>query len=260
MLKSKLFLIITLFVFLASCSGKRKLLKPDKIRKNPSPELIINHLLLNQLAPEGLEARANVKYEDEYQSASGTLLLKVRKDSLIWLSIRKFGFEGVRAQITKDSIYILDRLNREYAVWPLSYIKDQYHLPADYKALESVVLGNPFFIGDNRFALDNSDEADFKLFNGGNKGIGTELWVDKNNLWLNQLLYKDQDNTGRALNIKMKEYQPVSENQKFSYFRAINILSNTTGWVIMEIDFSKVEFQKPNRIRFDIPGKYERVQ
>ena len=42
-----------------------------------------------------------------------TFLLKYKKDSLIWISARK-GLEIVQLQLTKDSIVVLNRLNKTY--------------------------------------------------------------------------------------------------------------------------------------------------
>ena len=56
---------------------------------------------------QSTENEANKNYENI------TILLKYKKDSLIWISARK-GLEIAQLQLTKDSIVVLNRLNETY--------------------------------------------------------------------------------------------------------------------------------------------------
>ena len=56
---------------------------------------------------QSTENDPNKKYENI------TILLKYRKDSLIWISARK-ALEIAQLQLTKDSIVVLNRLNKTY--------------------------------------------------------------------------------------------------------------------------------------------------
>ena len=50
--------------------------------------------------------------------------IKNRKDSIIWLSASgPFGIEIIRAQLTPDSIYFVNRINKTYLIKPASHVK-----------------------------------------------------------------------------------------------------------------------------------------
>ena len=51
--------------------------------------------------------------------------IKCRKDSIIWASISApLGIELFRIQISKDSIYFINRSNKTYFLKPISHIRD----------------------------------------------------------------------------------------------------------------------------------------
>ena len=216
-----LFFPFIILITLASCSAKRKLVNANKLKKKPTPELLIRQLAANELHPEGIEAKASISYKDEYMSVSGSVTIKTRKDSLIWLSIRKFGFEGARVQITKDSIHILNRLDKEYLVYPLSYIEKEYNLPADFKAIESIILGNPLYLGKNLYELNLEDEQVYHLSNPADEDFLTELTVNRSNFSLNTANYTDKNNPPRGVNLQYDKYTDVENQGKFSYFSII---------------------------------------
>lgn len=253
------FLLLSSFILLfTGCGAGKKVVKLNKIKKNPSSAAIIQHLTNQRLDAEGMEAKASVKYKDGYFSMSGTLNIKIRKDSLIWLSIRKFGFEAVRVQITSDSIQILDRLNNEYSVYPLTYIEKEYSLPADFKVLESIFYGNPVFLGSKKFQLDLTDPSTFQLSNPSSERFVTQITLNRENLCTNATYYRDQLEPDRSVNIAFDKYSTIDKKDNFSYFRILDISQSRNEWMKLTVNFSKVEFEKPNRIRFDVPEKYTR--
>ncbi len=69
--------------------------------------------------------------------------MRIVRDSLIWVSLRKFGLEAARMMLTKDSVWLLDRINSRYFAGDYKYFMQQFKLDADYNLVEALILANP---------------------------------------------------------------------------------------------------------------------
>lgn len=68
---------------------------------------------------------------------------RIRKDSVIWISARKLGFEIGRLMLTEDSVWLMDRINNQYFEGDYLFFQRQFNIDADYNLVESLLLGNP---------------------------------------------------------------------------------------------------------------------
>ena len=57
--------------------------------------------------------------------------------------------EAFRILITKDTIIILNKLNKSVEYHPFSYIEDIAHIPLNFATLQDIVIGNPVYVGDS---------------------------------------------------------------------------------------------------------------
>ena len=114
-MKSSHFLLLA-FLFLLGTSCKSPIFLGKKTDKDSSADALVEHLVENQVKAEWMYAKAKLRYDDKYQGFGASATIQMRKDSLLWMNIKKFGLEVARVQITPDSIYILDRINNEYYI------------------------------------------------------------------------------------------------------------------------------------------------
>jgi len=90
---------------------------------------------------QNVDIRGKGEFEQGNTQQSFTYRLKLIRDSVIWVSISKFGFEGVRALITTDSVFVLNRLDRTYSSGNLAALGERYQVPASFSYLEGLLLG-----------------------------------------------------------------------------------------------------------------------
>ena len=70
------------------------------------------------------------------------------KDSAIWLSANAIlGIEAMRVLITRDSVKLLDKLNKVYTARSVDYLQDLTSLPLDLPTLQDLIIGNAVFVG-----------------------------------------------------------------------------------------------------------------
>lgn len=72
-----------------------------------------------------------------------TLNIRVSRGHKIWISITAIaGIEVARAQITPDSLQVINRLQSVYLKKPFSYVYNYASRQINYKTLESLLVGN----------------------------------------------------------------------------------------------------------------------
>ncbi len=251
-------LLLALAITLLGSSCKSK--KPV-ITTTDSPELdgatLLSTVAQNQVQADWLNGKCRISFDDGSLSVSASSTIKMLRDSLIWVNVKKLGFEIARAMITKDSLYILDRINNEYSAEPISYIEERFRLPANLGMLQQILLGNPVYLTTANLKSD--------LDEGGVYRLSAEEGPQRNDYWfsmpgyqLNEMKVQETE-ARRSLRIQLHDYQDAGVNRDFSYLRLIEVDSRETGRASIEIEFNQVELNVPTEIRFEVPSRYRRT-
>ena len=241
--------------FLSSCSATRKGGKVAK--KEMDTDFLLKQLARQMLQPEWFSARTNIDYDDGSQSFSATATIRIRRDSLLWLSIKKLGFELARVQVTQDSVYVLDRINNEYMIEGLGYLSESYGLPASLTQLQDVILGNPVFFDSKGLQIEPMGPS-YHLMGRG-LPVESDYWVDANGFLLRKMSFNDKGN-GQQVIMFLEDYGEAADNQKFSYLRRLEMESNNSEKAKVAMKFSKLDTEAPKNIRFEIPDRYTRAK
>ncbi|GAA3923539.1 DUF4292 domain-containing protein [Hymenobacter algoricola] len=88
-----------------------------------------------------LKAKGKIKIDMPGVQQTANLNLRMRKDSVIWLSV-SLGIEVVRAYITRDSIQVLNYLQKEYYGGNYSYLSERLNVPVNFEQVQAALLGN----------------------------------------------------------------------------------------------------------------------
>ena len=93
---------------------------------------------------EWLTANMNIQAEGngmEFNDLSGQL--RMRNDSLIWLSVTAtMGVEVLRAKVSNDSVWLINRLEKTYLAEPLDTVSAQLGMPLSLPLLQILLLDN----------------------------------------------------------------------------------------------------------------------
>ena len=237
-----------LFVFL-SCSPK--ISKKVGLAEDENPSLFLKKAVL---APEWMEGKCQLQMESEDSNLSGQGIIRIRRDSAIWVSLRKLGFEVGRALILKDSFFYLNRLNNVFEAHPISFIKEKYQLPGDFLHLQALLLGNAPLDDISDFTVTNKESFEWQLQKSMDNGILSLGW-DFNNKRISAIDW-NQPSSNKYFKMKFGDYKALESKQQFSYFRDLNIQSAETGNLHVVLSFNQVQFNLPVSLRFDIPQRY----
>ncbi len=263
-----LFVALTLTLFACKTSKKTSIKAITTIPNAANTPLSISTVLLkmqgNNLDFERMNGDAGVDYRGQPMNIAVSSTVRWRRDSVIWMNVRKLGFTVARIQVTRDSVFVVNYLQSNYIAKNLSYIEKTFGVPLDYSILQDILLGNPVFLTEkDKLTLEKSIDGDV-ILRGKDTRWKATYKLDATNFTVKEMLF-EEPGTNRLLKICYKNYGnvrvPNGVQQNFSYLRTIDVESPQTGKVsvVLEVDAESLEINVPKNIKFEIPNHYERV-
>lgn len=273
---NKIFYIFILFsgVVLSSCkqtksvavtapSGKCNL--DYKSAKNLTTNLKSNEFTFNRL-----NAKLSAEAKIDSSSNSFSVSLRMKKDSIIWMSISKLGVEGARVLVSKDSVSFMNRMDNKYFKGDFSYISKLLNTQLDFEMLQSLLVGNSvaFYDEDEKIKPGINDcqyllgtIRKYKLRRVMEKG--KELKEPAQSIYLNPKTFKIarilfyEFNPERSFDANFSEFAQVDSVQLFPM--QMKYLIKAQKQVDIEIKYTKVQMNEEQSFPFKIPDNYEQI-
>lgn len=155
-----------------------------------------------------LKSKFKLHFHDAERDVKAKVRLRLKKDSLIWVSITKAGFEGIRGMVTKDSIYLLDRMKKIYRVSDFKTLSKNFNFEINFNILQSMILGNMPFRGASKSKIVQKDN--YWLIKQKRKMINVENYVSNENRKLEQVLLTDII-TNNSLRMVYEDYAAYND-------------------------------------------------
>ena len=119
--------LFALVVAMTSCAARKKTVVPTQPH-----------------AFEWLTANMSIQAEGNgmaFNDLSGQV--RMRNDSLVWLNVTAtMGVEVLRAKISNDSVWVLNRLEKSYLAEPLDTVSAQLGIPLSLPLVQTLLLDN----------------------------------------------------------------------------------------------------------------------
>ncbi len=119
--------LLVLVLMASSCASRKKTVVPTQ------PQ-----------AFEWMTSNLDIQAEGDgvaFDDLSGQL--RIRKDSLVWLSVTAtMGVEVMRAKFSNDSVWIVNRLEKTYLTEPLDTVSAQLGMPLSLPLVQTLLLDN----------------------------------------------------------------------------------------------------------------------
>jgi hypothetical protein len=250
-IKSCLWLVLSIFLF-AGCSKK---LSPAGTSEN-----LPKTVELEEIDFDFLHGKARMVLKDEKKEREVKAHIRVRKDSVIWMTFTVMGVQGGKALINKDSITIVSTVNKEYFVFDFAELSKRFQFKVDYHVIQSALLGN-LIAGKN--INDRILENDtFNILQQQQGNIIINNSINKSNRKLERVDMHEPV-TDNSLSIRYNNFQPLGD-KSFPYNGTISILYKTiTGIVVNNttiiFEYAKVEVgDRELKFPFNIPKKYDK--
>lgn len=185
-----------------------------------------------------------------------TAVIRMIKDSAIWMSVSAtfLNIEVYRVFITKDSVILLNKKDREVQYRSLDYLQEVIKIPFDFNTLQDLLIGNPIFYNDSIQSFRRNDN--FILISTRDKFFKHFLTLSPDNKVLLHSKLDDVDiSRNRTADINYSDY----ENQGgFLFSTNRNISFTEKNKINMRLKFRQIEFNKELSMTFNIPKNYTR--
>ncbi len=252
--------LICLFsiLILASCKVRPSGDAVDRIQRVPRVKQFLTGLDEDESKFDFLQATISGKlYLDKSFPVKGTV--RIKKDSVIWLSFRYFGQEVARVQLESDRFRLINRFQREYMDTDYKAISHHLGVNVDYDFFQNLLLGSPL-LEPNLDFHSFKDESNYILSN--NRRSVEQEKVD---LFFNYIINKKSFRPVRQVYAIAKgqtklsaDYIEYSLKDKISPSLKLKISGEKSMSAVWK--FSKVVTDKVLSFPFKVSSKYKRVE
>jgi hypothetical protein len=232
---------------------------PDNkpIASDSSIKNIYGKLIENKLNFSTFNAKIKVEISSKEGKDEGTCYLRMRKDSAIWISMRgPLGIEGFRVLITRDSLVVINPINKNVQLRTIDYLQELSGIPINFQTLQDLVLGNPVFLDSNIISYKVNDNKELEVLARDSLFRNLLVFNNSNLKMLHSKLEGLNTIQGRNCDISCSDYDKA-EGELFSKRRTISVSEKSK--LDLDLDFKQYTFNQPLTFPFNIPKNYKRL-
>ncbi len=255
-MKRTLYLITLVVVLIFQACKGTKNINTVKIKKMSANKIIAHHYD-NSFDFETINAKLSVRYNDDEQSYNSSVTLRIKKDSVIWLSAKFLGITVAKAKITPSKVQYYLKVNKTYFDGNFEMISDWIGTELDFQKIQNLLLGEalydlksePYEAAINERGYLLSPKKELALFD-------RLFTIDPITFKMvgEQLKQAQEDS---KVSVKYTEYQEV-EKQKFP--KAIRIEgTQKEKRTLIEMDYRSVDYNARVSFPFKIPAGFKEV-
>ncbi|SRR5258706_7297167 len=241
-------LLLVLALLLQACSKKVV----------PSLPPLAKTLDVQEIDFEYMHGKARMNFKDDKRDLDVKTNIRIRKDSVIWMTFSVVGLQGGKALINKDSITIVSNVDKEYYVFDYPELSKRFNFKVDYAAIQAAMLGNlviPRSEGDRII-----EDIDFNRLNQQEGTVTVKNFINRASQKLERVELAETT-TNNSIRIIYSNFQPL-DNKTFPYTGMITVMYKTNAGIVnnsITFEYNKAEVgDKELRFPFNIPKRYER--
>ena len=244
------FYLIAAWLFLSGCGSGKGVVSTGISHPSDMDELW-NELKKSNLEYRWLSAKvdAEVGFDGLVFSGQGDIL--IRKDSAMLFSVKKFGFEMVRALIRPDSVFVINRLEGSYDAARTDSLLEKYRLPFSYSELEQLLAGNFLTTGYEAYRTEVADGS--QTLHTGNNSIRIDYELDPEKK-VREIRFKDRQD--RSVESELEAYGRLSEWPDVAAIRRYYFPDKENNQYSLSVRVQKIEVDKEKPLKFEIPSSY----
>lgn len=184
------------------------------------------------------------------------LTLRMKKDSLIWFTAGQFGITGARGLITRDSVTIVNVLDRSYTQLSFQQLSARFGIELDFDLFQAIIIGTmPWKYEPTSIAK----EKESYLVHQQKGSLGIDNQIDAGN---NKLTSVKASQGNRTLALAFSDFNAL-QSFLFPFTSQLQLQAQgpdgTTAQTSIELRHKKVDItEEKQSFPFSIPSKYTR--
>lgn len=204
------------------------------------------------------KGKAQINMKGNKQGAN--VALRMRRDSIIWVSAGLAGFEGVRAVLTRDSVRVLNRLEKTYFSGGYDYLSKLLNVPVSFAQMQALLLGDYLPAPAGTTPTLAIEEAGRQRVAYPLAGVLVQRLLQAGTGRVQQLRVSDEA-TKRNLTVDYTDFQPLDGQANLPFARAAFIQAQqpASGVVTAALNYTKVNAGRERlTFPFAVPKGYNR--
>jgi hypothetical protein len=259
-------------VSVTSCRGTKKISKAiapkDTVaavvitKQSTADSVLMVRKTMDDLYQSRIDFKTfSAKIKVDYENSKGkqpdvNAYVRIIKDSLIWINIRSafLDIDAFRILIKRDSVFVVNKLDKEVQFRSISYLQEVTEIPFDYKTVQDLLVGNPIFMDTNVVSYKKGDD-NILIAIAGNV-FKHLLTLDTSGKVLLHSKLDDLDvSRNRTADITYSDFEDKS-GVRFSAKRQITVSEKNK--LDIRMNYKQYDFNKELSISFSIPKNYKR--
>ena len=271
--KYLLFFLFSIFlssVFFSSCSSQKKIIKAPI--KEEGADYLFDKLKLNELRFDWFSSKFSANYKNKGESNSFDGQIRMRRDSVIWLSFTPLlGIEVFRMILTEDSVKFINRINNTYFIGDYNYVNKYLNTNIDFDILQSFMIGNDLSFYENGkfrasldgdlYKLSTAERTKLKKFVRNSqeqlKILIQNIWIDPQSFKITRADVKEIRKQNLKLEANYSDFEKV-EDQLFPKEVSFDIYADNN--IHVSVQFNRININTPQLFPFRIPPSYRQVK
>ncbi len=264
------FAIISFSLFITSCSGSKKI--TNAVTKNDSTvteikvgnqtnedsikliNSVFDKIQKNTIDYSTFSAKVRVDYNAPNQKVPDmNAYIRMKKDSIIWINVEKSIIQIARILITKDSFFVMNKLENTYIKESINYLQSVAQIPFDLKTLQNLIVGNPVYFQKPITTYKQNEKTSTLLTVG---DLFKNLITLQNDNFT--ILHSKLDDTNalrnRTCDLSYSDFESYNSSF-FSKDRNITISEKTK--LEINLKFKQYKFNEVQTYPFSIPKSYK---
>lgn len=205
-----------------------------------------------------LHGKAKMVFKDDQREREVKANIRIRKDSVIWMTFSVVGVQGGKALINQDSITIVSTVDKEYYVFTYAELSERFNFEINYGVIQSALLGNPILAKKPEDEIGQEGTFDVLLQRAGS--VAVKNLINSTTRKLEQVELSETTSTN-SLKVSYSNFQPAGE-RLFPYNGIISIFYKTPNGIVnntISFEYNKAEVgDKELKFPFNIPKRYDR--
>lgn len=266
-------LIFVLFIIILGngCKTKKLAFKFPGRDLPESPEKLGHLAYQNNSEYKGLIIKNfKIKYTNDEKTTSLYGSAKMSHDSLILASLRApLGIELMRALLSPDSAFIINRTEKNVILSDYSYITNRLNVKVNFNIIESLLSGNlpsdyRFIKKRNTFTKRVPDSSKTQMFIGSyypkdqSQELKFQAWINPQYMKPSKLIFYKKRNL-ELFKVDISDYFKLGEE----YYPGEVIIEHTNSEntkTTIRLIFSKFEETGDAEINFHFPSRYKTIR
>lgn len=254
--------LLVVLLIAAGCKSSKKIGKP-KESSIQSEAAFFSQIQEQALQFQTLSARLHIDLVLPGKGISSKADFKMIKDSAFQLSIQPFlGIEIFRIEVSRDSIKVIDRLNKRYVSENYTPFRKEVPIEFNFHNLQALFINRLFIPGTRTVS-----PQDYKRFQMKLQGPSAEFRI-KDGMGVLYSFFADGERKLLSTHIKASDSHllrwdysdfRLHEEHLFPMKMDVTLSEQAVSKGKLTVAFSRLQTDIPFRMDFSVPSGYQRV-